>query len=109
MMAAYVEESTQDVIVPANHYNRFARDSRGHELARLLDLPCSPNHLPRVAEHCLAFEFGDTWIDIPPGGNGRSFRERSGVVILRENLLDGFHPSVLYRRLPMALCRMSRN
>src|SRR5712692_3351193 len=70
VMAAHIVKSSQDAVVSAHGYQRLSGNRGGHKLAGLFDLVYASDHLPRLAENSMPFQFGDTRVDVPWRGNG---------------------------------------
>jgi hypothetical protein len=89
VMAAYVEERSQDAISAAHDDEGFTGDSRGDEISSILELACASDELPSVAEYIQPFQFCDARIDIPCGWNRECLGQGCAVVVTGQNLLNG--------------------
>ena len=106
MMAAYVVKAAQHSVIAADHHNWLPGDAGSHKLARFFHLLHASYHLPGLAENGLGLELRDSGVHVPGRGNGGSIRQRSLVVVLRQ---DFSHRHVPVVHAPIALCSTSRN
>src|SRR5436305_2830125 len=93
MMAANIEECTQDAVVAAYRYDRFTSYARGNELPRFGNLIDTPDHLPCLAEDRIQLQIRNPFIDIPRRRDRIGVSEWRLVVISCKNLVDSQFPA----------------
>ncbi len=91
VMPADVIERSQLAVTAADNDQRLSRELGGNEVARRADLICARDSLPRPSKDFLPFEFSQTLVNVPGGGNGVSVIQRRSIVVRREDVGQGVH------------------
>src|SRR2546423_3995143 len=76
MMTTDIEKCPNLIVAAAHDDDWLISNVGGHVIARLLKLVDSRCYLPRMAEDRLLFQFEDTFVGVPEGGNCRGALKR---------------------------------
>jgi len=88
VMAADVAEGAELAVIAADDDKRFVVEVDGEELAGIFDLIEAAGDLPVRREDGIAFELGDTRIEIPGRGDGPGFLEGIGGIVKIEDVAN---------------------
>jgi hypothetical protein len=87
-MAANVVESTESVVITADHDEWLFVDIDGEELARFAKLVEAPDYLPIRGKNAGALELRDARIEIPRRRNREGALQRSDGIVEIQDIAD---------------------
>ncbi len=111
MMTTDIVERTQDAVLSAHSDQWLTRDRGRHKLAGIGNLVDTAHHLPAPRKNRPSLQFRDARIHIPRRRNGRGLRQRSRLVIARNDVgklcgrVRSGHPRCL---LPLHIFRLHK-